>query len=553
MAIRWASDRIGEQGIVAFVTNGSWIDGNVDSGVRACLTAEFSAIHVLHLRGNQRTQGERSRQEGGKVFGQGSRAPVAITIFVKNPNAAHESCKIHYHDIGDYLTRVEKLEALREAESISGFSDWDTITPNTHYDWIEQRSEVFTEFYPLGTKDAKSGNVDDAIFRLFSSGYKTGRDAYIYNFSRDTCADNADRMTQDYINALSELEDNPEFTVDEAAQLHSSNLKWDLNLMNNLRQKKKTVFSTNYIRKVVYRPFVSTNCYANYIFAQRKYQMDKIFPDSSSENRVICVPGIGSKKPFSTLMTNTMPDLGFSEACQCFPRYQYPKPSDTPNTSDSLLDVDDSPDRTDNISDTALKAFQKHYRTDKITKDDIFYYVYGILHAPSYREQFANDLSKMLPRIPYAPDFTAFADAGYKLAELHLNYETCKKYPLAVAYPNMSPPPTDLENADPNLFLLTEKAMRFGDIERRSLLINEHIRLTSIPEDAHRYIVNGRSPLEWFVDRYYIKTDKDSGIVNDPNGWFADPRDIVSAIRRIVYVSVESARLVDALPGEITD
>ncbi len=546
MAIRWASDRIGEQGIVAFVTNGSWIDGNVDSGVRACLTAEFSAIHVLHLRGNQRTQGERSRQEGGKVFGQGSRAPVAITIFVKNPNAAHESCKIHYHDIGDYLTRVEKLEALREAESISGFSDWDTITPNTHYDWIEQRSEVFTEFYPLGTKDAKSGNIDDAIFRLFSSGYKTGRDAYIYNFSRDTCADNADRMTQDYINALSELEDNPEFTVDEAAQLHSSNLKWDLNLMNNLRQKKKTVFSTNYIRKVVYRPFVSTNCYANYIFAQRKYQMDKIFPDSSSENRVICVPGIGSKKPFSTLMTNTMPDLGFSEACQCFPRYQYPKPSDTPNTSDSLLDVDDSPDRTDNISDTALKAFQKHYRTDKITKDDIFYYVYGILHAPSYREQFANDLSKMLPRIPYAPDFRAFAEAGKKLADLHLNYETCEEYPLAVEYPNMSSPPTD-----PNIFRLTEKAMRFGDIERRSLLINEHVRLTGIPEDAHRYVVNGRSPLEWFIDRYKIKTDTDSGIVNDPNGWFADPRDIVGAIRRIVYVSVESARLVDALPGEI--
>ena len=307
MAIRWSSDRIGKQGIIAFVTNGSWIDGNVDSGVRACLAAEFNSIHVLHLRGNQRTQGERSRQEGGKVFGQGSRAPVAITIFVKNPKATHEGCKIHYRDIGDYLTRDEKLESLREAESISGFSDWDTLTPDKHHDWIDQRNEAFAQFYPIGSENAKAGKVDDAILGLYSRGYATGRDAYIYNFSRDTCADNADRMTQDYINALSELEDNPELTVDEAAQLHSSNLKWDLNLMNNLRQKKKTEFSTDYIRKVVYRPFVSTNCYANYIFAQRKYQMDKIFPDSSSENLVICVPGIGSKKPFSTLMTNTMP------------------------------------------------------------------------------------------------------------------------------------------------------------------------------------------------------------------------------------------------------
>ena len=552
MAIRWSSDRIGKQGIIAFVTNGSWIDGNVDSGVRACLAAEFNSIHVLHLRGDARTSGARRRAEAGNVFGSGSRTPVAITIFVKNPKAIHEGCKIRYHDIGDYLTRDEKLESLREAESISGFSDWDTITPDKHHDWIDQRNEAFAQFYPIGSENAKAGKVDDAILGLYSRGYATGRDAYIYNFSRDTCADNSDRMTQDYINALSELEDNPELTVDEAAQLHSSNLKWDLNLMNNLRQKKKTEFSTDYIRKVVYRPFVSTNCYANYIFAQRKYQMDKIFPDSSSENLVICVPGIGSKKPFSTLMTNTMPDLGFSEACQCFPRWQYPKPLDEPDASETLLDVDDSPDQTDNISDTALKAFQKHYTDDSITKNDIFYYVYGILHASSYREQFANDLSKMLPRIPYAPDFTAFADAGYKLAELHLNYETCEEYPLAVAYPNMSSPPTDIENADPNLFLLTEKAMRFGDIERRSLLINEHVRLTGIPEDAHRYIVNGRSPLEWFVDRYKIKTDTDSGIVNDPNGWFADPRDIVGAIRRIVYVSVESARIVDGLPGEIS-
>ena len=546
MAIRWASDRVGKKGIIAFVTNGSWIDGNADAGIRACVAEEFSSIHVLHLRGNQRTQGERSRREGGKVFGQGSRAPVAISIFVKNPEAKHDGCKIEYRDIGDYLTREEKLETLREKESISGFSDWDTIIPDKHHDWIEQRSEAFTNFYPLGSKEAKAGKVDDTICRLFSNGYKTGRDVYIYNFSHNTCAENADRMAQTYLAALSELEDNPELTIEELTQRHNSNVKWDRELKNNLKRMKKTEYDMDYIRKVMYRPFVATNCYGDYTFAQMKYQMNQIFPESSSGNLVICVPGIGSKKPFSALMTDIMPDLGFNEACQCFPRYRYQKPADMFEDSDEELE------QVDNISDTAQKAFQEHYYDDTITKDDIFDYVYGILHAPSYREQFANDLSKMLPRIPYAPEFNAFAEAGKKLAELHLNYETCKQYPLTVEFPNISSPPTDIQPADPNLFLLTDKQMRHGPTGKSSLFINPNILLSGIPDDAYRYVVNGRSPLEWFIDRYYIKTDKDSGIINDPNGWFADPRDLITAIKRIVHVSVQSARIIDNLPAEIT-
>ena len=531
MAIRWASDRISEQGIIAFVTNGSWINGNADSGIRACLAEEFSSVHVLHLRGDARTSGERRRTEAGNVFGSGSRTPVAITILVKNPKVTHEGCKIEYRDIGDYLTREEKLETLREKESISGFSDWDTITPDKHYDWIEQRNEAFANFYPLGTKEAKAGRTDNAIFGLYSRGLATSRDTYIYNFSRDTCAENALRMTQDYLNAMSELEENPDLTANEVARQHTTNIQWDRELENNLNRGRTTEFDVSYIRKTIYRPFVKTNCYADYTFANCKYQQDLIFPESSSDNLVICVPGIGGKKPFSTLMTDFMPDLGFNEACQCFPRWQYPKPSDDPNPSETLLVIDELSERIDNISDKAQSEFCRHYRTNKITKDEIFYYVYGILHAPSYREQFANDLSKMLPRIPYAPDFIAFAEAGYKLAELHLNYETCEQYPLTVEFPNMSSPTINLEDADANLFLLTEKAMRYGDIERRTLNINEHVRLTGIPEDGHRYIVNGRSPLEWFIDRYKIKTDSDSGIVNDPNGWFADPRDLVTAIK----------------------
>ena len=389
-----ASDRIDKQGIVAFVTNGSWIDGNVDSGVRACLAAEFSSIHVLNLRGNQRTQGEVSRREGGKVFGSGSRAPVAITLLVKNPNATNKDCKIQYRDIGGYLTREEKLEALRDAVSIKGFSNWQTIKPNKHYDWIDQRSDVFSEFYPLGTKETKAGRADDAIFRLYSRGLATSRNTYVYNFSCDVCAENALRMTQDYLNALQEYEDNPELSESVVARRHASNIRWDRELENNLRRRQTTEFDVNYIRKTAYRPFVKMNCYADYTFANCKYQQDLIFPNSSNENRVICVPGIGSKKAFSALITDTIPDLGFNNASQCFPRYQYPKAMDTPDKTGMFEGIDEAPDRIDNISDTALHAFRDHYRDDTITKDAIFDYVYGILHAPHYREAFANDLSK---------------------------------------------------------------------------------------------------------------------------------------------------------------
>ena len=417
MAIRWASDRIEEQGIVAFVTNGSWIDGNVDAGIRACVAEEFSSIYVLNLRGNQRTQGELSRQEGGKVFGQGSRAPVAITLLVKNPNAPHNSCCIRYHDIGDYLSRAEKLAALHEAVSISGFNDWQEIIPDEHYDWLEQRNAAFAKFYPIGSKDSKAGVADDTIFGLYSRGLSTGRAAYLYNFSHNACAKNAQKMIQDYLNALQELEENPELTVEEVTRHHSSNIKWDRELLNNLHRRKKTEFDEEYIRKAVYRPFIATNCYADYTFAQMKYQIDRIFPNSLSENRVICIPGIGNQKPFSALMTDTMPDLNLNEAgAQCFPRYSYPKSTDVVDVADTLPGIGEALDRIDNISDTALNAFREHYPDNAITKDMIFDYIYGVLHAPNYREQFANDLSKELPRIPFAPDFHAFAEAGKALA-----------------------------------------------------------------------------------------------------------------------------------------
>ena len=480
-----------------------------------------------------------------RVFGSGSRAPVAITILVKNPNDTHDGCKIHYHDIGDYLTREQKLEALREAVSIKGISDWQAITPNAHYDWIDQRSEVFQQLYPLGSQAAKAGKADDAIFKLFSTGYLTGRDSYIYNFSHDGCAENAERITWDYLAALSELKENPKLTVEEVTRLHNSNIKWDGDLKEKLKQKKRTEFGEDYIRKVSYRPFIATNCYADHFFAQRRGKMHQIFPDSSSENSVICIPNKGSKNPFSALMTDMMSDRHFIEAAQCFPRWLYPKPTDA-----HQITTGDEPERIDNISDTALRAFRNHYHNDSITKDDIFDYIYGILHAPSYREEFANDLSKMIPRIPFAPDFRAFAEAGQLLADLHLNYETCEQYPDLKVEPIT---PSLLWEERPEHFRLGKRAMRFADKETKTTLtINEHVCLSGIPEEAHRYAVNGRTPLEWFIDRYKIKKDTDSGIINDPNGWFENPRYLTIAIARIVYVSVESTKIIENLPSQIT-
>ena len=546
MAIRWASDRVQEQGVIAFVTNGSWIEGNSDTGIRACLAAEFSSIHVLHLRGNARTSGDLRRSEGGNVFGGGSRAPVAITIFVKNPNAAHEGCRIHYRDIGDYLTREQKLEALGEAVFVKGFGDWQAITPDKHYDWVEQRSDTFTQFYPIGSQDAKAGKTDDAIFRLFSNGYKTGRDAHIYNFSGDTCAEYTQLMTEEYLKALSEIEENPELTVAEVVKRYTANIKWDRELKNNLKRKKKTKFDKKHIRKVVYRPFVAINCYADYTFAQMKYQMDRIFPYAWSKNRVICVSGIGSKKVFSTFMTDIMPDVQLIFNGQCFPRWRYPQPANT-----AQITSENESERIDNISDTALRAFQEHYSDNTITKDDIFDYVYGVLHAPSYRKEFAYDLSRMIPRIPYAPDFHIFAEAGKALADLHLNYETCQQYPDLSVEPIT---PSLLWEEKLEHFRLGTRTMRFSDKqERTTLIINEHVCLSGIPEKAHRYVVNGRTPLEWFIDRYKITQDKNSGIINDPNGWFENPRDLITAIERIVHVSVESTKIIEALPSEIAD
>ena len=460
---------------------------------------------------------------------------------VRNPKASHGDCRILYRDIGDYLKREKKLEILRETESISGIDDWRTITPDRHHDWIGQRSEAFQKFYPMGTKDAKAGKADDAIFRLYSAGMKSGRDSYLYNFSRGACEEHARKMVGDYRKALRLMNEDPAITIGEATQRYRANVRWDRELRNNLKRRRKAEFGTAQIRQVAYRPFVKAHCYVDYTFVQMKYRMDKIFPPADSENRAICVPGIGSTKPFSALVVDSMPDLELISKSQCFPRYRYRQPA---NAQPALPGYEQKLERVDNIPDKALRAFRAHYTDSTITKDEIFEYIYGLLHAPTYRKLFANDLSKELPRVLYAPNFRSFATVGRRLTKLHLGYETCDEYPLEMRHDHSGEP-------RPEHFRIGTKKMKWTVPEKSELVVNEQIRLRGIPAAAHQYEVNGRTPIEWFIDRYQIKQDKRSGLVNDPNGWFEDPRDLISAFRRIVQVSVETVRIVAELPEPI--
>ena len=543
MAIRWASDRIGERGVVAFVTNGSWIDGNADSGVRACLAEEFTSIHVVNLRGNQRTQGERSRREGGKVFGQGSRAPVAISILVKNPDSAHEGCHILYRDIGDYLTREEKLEILGAADSIAGIDDWQAIAPDPHHDWIGQRDEAFRALYPMGSKQAKGEKHGDAVFGLYGKGFQTVGDSHAYNLSRTACAANTRTMLEAYSNAIQVSREHPGYSVDEIARSNKAGIVWHSGLKSKLQKGKNITYSPEHIRRAAWRPFVQQFLYGDPELAHRPKIMRTMFPSPDIENRVICVNGVGSTKPFSALIVDIIPDLEFISKGQCLPRYRYERQNEDQG---ELLDDPGALTRVDNITDTALRAFRVRYADNTIARDAIFDYAYGVLHAPGYRERFANDLSKDLPRIPFAPDFRAFAEAGRALAALHLGYETCPEYPLdAVAAHGGEILAEDCR--------IGERAMRFADDGKTTLIVNDRLRIGGIPAEAHGYEVNGRTPLEWLVDRYRIARDRESGIVNDPNAWFDDPRDLIAAICRVVHLSIETVRIVGGLPEPFDD
>ena len=524
-AFRWASDRIGEKGIISFVTNGGWLRSDSANGFRRCIGEEFSSVYVFDLRGNQRTQGEESRREGGKIFGSGSRAPVAITMLVKNPDC-EEKGTIYYHDIGDYLTRDEKLSIL--GRSIEGECfHWDTLFPDHHGDWLDQRDDSWYQFAPLGLEKYKQPM---GIFETWSNGLKTQRDPWAWNYSKNAVESNISRLVENTNLEIARVEGNSDLVRYDAKQY-----SWTRAMLHRANKQKSLCFKTENVVQGMYRPFCKQWLYCNNELNEMMYQIPRLFP-SGYKNTVIDICDRGS------FISAILPDLELMHHGQCFPLYWHEKTED-----DAIV-------RHDAITDDALNFFRKMYpggvlglrkkdRGHQITKEDIFYYIYGILHSQEYRERFGANLKKELPRIPLARDFGFFCAAGRKLAELHINYETAEPYPLQIV--------GDAENPGPVVKMRWGKkrnpATGKTEADKSVLVYNANLTFKGIPALAHEYVVNGRSPLEWMIDRYQVKTDKDTGIVNDPNQYSEDPRYIPDLIRRLVTVSVETMEIVNSM------
>ena len=517
-AFRWASDRIAESGIVAFVTNGGFLRSEAASGVRAYMHEEFTDVWCLDLRGNQRTQGETSRREGGKIFGSGSRAPVAITILVRNPDKKEH--EIHYRDIGDYISREEKLKTVGDAGSITGIRDWQAIKPDKNNDWLDQRNDSFEQYLPMGSKAAKAGD-GNAVFRIYSNGIATGRDAWLFNSSRAVLAENMRRHI-DYCNSQ-----NP-----NSPKMDPRQAKWTGELSASLaRLTSKPVFEKSLIRTALYRPFFKQHVYfEEKAFIHRPYRIPLFFPTASSENVVICYGNRPDMGMFDVLVTNSTTDLNLMTPAptQCFPIYTYHNGT-----------------RHDNITDYALKEYQTHFYDDKISKIDVFYYVYGLLHHPNYRKKYANNLSREFPHIPMAPDFRTFSKAGKALADLHLGYfaedREDNRHPLGPPKRRFGKP----EKLAFDRYRDTETGRQRTNYTR--LKINGILAYDNIPETDYR--VNGRTPLEWLADRYRLTTDKESGITNNPCEKLTE-KDMISLVERAVHVGVRSDEIIGNLPEE---
>ena len=537
-AIRWASDRIGNRGVVGFVTSAGWLDGAAMAGLRKCLCKEFASLYVLNLRGDQRTSGEISKQEGGKLFGGGSRTPIAITILVKNPASVDQGA-VNYYDIGDYLTREDKLEKLKAFAEGKSKIEWQQIQPDEHGDWTNQRDPVFDTFLVLGDKKNKGA---DTVFRNYSLGLATTRDHWCYNFSRTDLESNVCRSL-DFYN--SEVERYSASDKRIPARDFVSNdptvFSWDRNQRNWVGRGIRIDFKAEAVYPSAYRPFLKQWAYFHRSYNNCVYQLPKIFPRNNSENRLICVSGVGARTS-SVLMIDMLPDLNmFAAGAQGFPRYVY------------VTSADGKYEQVSNVSGTALAAFHTAFpgHEDEIDADIIFHYIYGLLHSPDYRQRFGKNLLKQLPRIPFvdAPeDFFAFAEAGEALGELHVNYEDVEPYPALIN----GKPIAENDFADEDYRV---EKMRFAGkrgIDRSTIIYNHRITVSGIPDEAYDYSVNGRTPVEWIIDRQRISTHKASGIVNDANRYatetVGDPAYPLKLLLRAITVGIETARIVKGLP-----
>ena len=539
-AYRWASDRIGDKGIIGFVTNAGWIDSNSADGMRKCLTEEFSAIYVYHLKGNARTQGEQRRREKDNVFGEGSRAPVAIVFLVKNPASA-ERGKIYFHAVDDFLSRDEKLACLREDRSMA-YTQTNVIVPDAHGDWLNQRDDSFSRFIEIGDKK----NPRNALFKLYSSGLKTARDAWVYGSSIDRIKENVDRMFATYNQQAKEFDfdsSNFEFVRDDKL------IHWNRTLENFFKRGVRNLsFDPHSLYRSIYRPFFPQHCYFNKYANDMTYQIPLLFPSNEMENLAICSSGVGSKE-FSCLMTNCIVDLQLNFNGQCFPRWL---PGEQAKEAEDTFDFGEPSEMPSGFSPEALPHFQAAYLGKPITEDDLFYYIYGILHSEDYRTRYANNLMKELPRIPRVAtyeQFMAFVEAGQELARLHVHFEDVAPYAgIKFEYTKVGQPS----------YRVTQ--MKWGKIkgktgnaakDKTTLIYNDWITVKNIPLEAQEYVVNKKSALDWVVERACVSIDKASGIVNDFNDYAAEmgsERYPLDLFLKVITVSLETMKIVKALP-----
>ena len=565
-AIRWASDRIGNNGVIGFVTNGGYLESNSADGLRKCLTEEFSSLYIFHLRGNARTSGERRRKEKDNIFGQGTRTPVAISILVKNPNAEKHG-QTYFHDIGDYLNREQKLDIIGDFQSINGISvqqGWTQIIPNQFNDWLNQRDPNFDTYL----------SITDNIFKLCSYGITTSRDSWCYNYSYEKLNIAMENVINFYnkerLNFHSKKKMNSLLTVDDVISHDAKSISWSRSLKNYLKNDREISFNEKQNRVSLYRPFTKTNLYFDKSLNEYVYQLPLIFPVTTLKNKVITITGLGTPKEFSVIMTDVVPDVQLQANGQCFPLYLYEKEETQAVNSDDLFTNQSEKStacegyqRHEAITDEALTHFKAAYPNEDFDKEDMFYYIYGLLHSEEYREKYADNLSKQLPRIPCvksAVDFWAFSKAGRELAELHLNYETVPMYQNVLFKGGLKLLGDQISGGVGEDFYVEK--MKFGKKvdeesgkkvdDKTTVIYNNQFTLCNIPEEAYDYIVNGKPALEWVMERQSVKTDKASGIVNDANDWAIEtmnnPRYPMELFLRVVTVSLETMRIVKALP-----
>jgi predicted helicase len=558
-AIRWASDRLAGDvnGIIGFITNNSFIEKTSLDGVRISLAKEFQKIYVINLRGNIRKSffNGNKAPEGENIFDESSTTGSAIIFLVKNYNT-HDKSKIYYYDIGENLKCKQKRDILSSKKSISGLSavnDWKSITPDAYGDWISLRDESFSSHIVLGSKiDSRSLK----IFDNYSLGVNTARSQWCINYSYNQLCNNMKKTIDFYNNERKRFHTafpgiNKNLAVkklDTFLNMDPLYIKWSRELIHSIAANKIIQFNLNANRKCIHKPFTKSWLYYNKDLNERRYQIRHIFPSDNINNKTICVPSIGLLGGFTPLVSDIIPISDLLEKAQCFSYYSFEPVEREERSLFNLDEPDQDYIQKFNISKEGLKYFQEAYPSLSIDRQALFNYIYGLLHSPDYRERYANNLNKELPRIPKvkkASDFQDFMEAGEALAKLHLSYETVEKYPVEI----ISEGPLSSDD-----YYVTK--MKFGkngnDNDYTTIIYNNHITVKGIPLEAYDYVVTGRSAIKWVMMNQSVRTDKASGIVNDANLWAIEtmdnPKYPLELLQRVITVSLETLKIVRGLP-----